>query len=374
MNKRWIALTTIAAGLLYGVFVFLLWNAYHRDISKFIVISAKNVDARNVPPGITLRTDIEGYDGTAFYRLALDPFTRAATAYGITLDVPVYRQQRILYPLLAWLLAFGRAQNVPWTLVIVNLLAAAGLGAAGAALADAAGRHPLWGLLFPLYPGFIYSVSRDLAEALACAFAVAAIAAIARKRYVLAGIFLGCAVLTRETLLGLAIAWLIAWAWSRVRGGFVVFAIPAAAYATWQLILRAMWGKTSLQAGLPRLAIPLAGYWHALVASSSLKHLHRLHFYELAYLAIFVVLAIVSLKTTQAILAWRIAFVGYLVLGATLSWSVWSDNAGYMRILSDCYIVSATIIVQSGRVVRWILAVASAIVWYSIASHYVQFP
>ncbi len=38
-----------------------------------------------------------GYDGQFVYRLALDPFTRAVTAHGMTLDLPAYRQQRIAH-------------------------------------------------------------------------------------------------------------------------------------------------------------------------------------------------------------------------------------------------------------------------------------
>ena len=48
-----------------------------------------------------LRGYSDGYDGQFVYRLALDPFTHAVTAHGITLDNPAYRQQRIATALLA---------------------------------------------------------------------------------------------------------------------------------------------------------------------------------------------------------------------------------------------------------------------------------
>src|SRR5690349_10412414 len=105
----------------YGVFTVNLWRARDRDISRFVVAGA-GVDAREVPPGLTVRSDIGGYDGVAFYRLAVNPFTRAKKAYGITLDNPPYRQQRIGYPLLVWIASLGNARAVPLMLVMINLL------------------------------------------------------------------------------------------------------------------------------------------------------------------------------------------------------------------------------------------------------------
>src|SRR6266436_1733061 len=47
---------------------------------------------------------VEGYDGQFSYWLAVDPSPAAA---GTHFDVPAYRYQRILYPLLARALALG---------------------------------------------------------------------------------------------------------------------------------------------------------------------------------------------------------------------------------------------------------------------------
>jgi hypothetical protein len=56
--------------------------------------------ASKVPPGLTVMPGSGGYEGVIFYRLALNPFTREATAHGITIDNSSYRQQRVGYPLL----------------------------------------------------------------------------------------------------------------------------------------------------------------------------------------------------------------------------------------------------------------------------------
>src|SRR5512135_2549533 len=64
----------------------------------------------------------EGYDGQFAYQIALRPLEAAPY-----LDVPAYRYQRILNPLSARLLAFGRPELIPWALIAVNV-AAIGLG------------------------------------------------------------------------------------------------------------------------------------------------------------------------------------------------------------------------------------------------------
>lgn len=367
---KWAAIAATIAAIAYGVFVYRLWIARHHDVSRFIVLASESVDARRVPPGVTVLKDVGGYDGTAFYRLALDPFTRSRTAFGITLDVPGYRQQRIGYPLLVWLLSFGRPAAVPWLLVIVHCMALAALAGTCALLASVLGRHALWGLLFAFYPGFLYSVSRDLCEPLACAFAVSALLAMSRKRYGFASVLLTAAVLTRETFLLLAIAWGIAWLWTRTK--IVVFAVPMAVFVIWQAILRLNWGAIALQAAAPQFTVPFTQYWHALAASSSLWHEHRLHFFELAYLLIVTALTLISLKTSASP-AWTIAWGGYLGLAAILPAGVWSEDVAYMRVLSDFYVMSTAIFLQSTRSRRWIAGIATVILWYYLASHLVEY-
>ena len=377
-TTTWIAITAGIALALYAAFVFFLWIAQKRDISRFIVLSATTVDTKNVPPGVAVSPDIAGYDGTAFYRLALDPFTHRLTAFGITLDAPAYRQQRILYPFLVWLCSLGRASLVPWALVLVNLAAIAALAAAGAQLSVAVGRHPLAGLAFALYPGFVYSVSRDLCEPTACAAGLGAMVAIAKRRYTLAAALLSAAVLARETLLLLAIACCAAYLWSRLRRRtpeypLVLFAVPLAVYAAWELILRRVWGITPLLSGPRSFTPPFTQYWHALGIASSLRHEHRLVFCELAYLAIITLLAVVAIRSRNVPEFWKLGALCYLALAATMPAEVWADDAAYMRVLGDYSMVSMAAILSSSRSGSWILCLATGTTWYYLASHLIKY-
>jgi hypothetical protein len=62
--------------------------------------------------------DSLAHDGQVAYQIALNP--AEASQY---LDVPAYRYQRILYPIIARLLSLASPRVLPWTLILVNLIA-----------------------------------------------------------------------------------------------------------------------------------------------------------------------------------------------------------------------------------------------------------
>src|SRR3954452_15747288 len=77
------------------------------DVSRFVIAGGQDVDASKVPPGLTVIPNIGGYDGIWVYRLAINPFTRVQAAHRSRTHNPPYRQQRVMYPLIVWLLSLG---------------------------------------------------------------------------------------------------------------------------------------------------------------------------------------------------------------------------------------------------------------------------
>src|SRR5437870_36042 len=94
----------VVVALLYGSFISLRLAEQHADPSAFVTAGDRFCDPQQVPFNLRVLPTSDGYDGQFYYRLALDPFTRTRTAFGIQLDLPAYRQQRIIYPLLVWVL------------------------------------------------------------------------------------------------------------------------------------------------------------------------------------------------------------------------------------------------------------------------------
>ncbi|HEX8616711.1 MAG TPA: hypothetical protein VF911_03900 [Thermoanaerobaculia bacterium] len=362
--------------ILYGVFIAALWNARGRDISRFVVAGEAGVDRDQIPEGLTVLPNSTGYDGLAFYRFALNPFTGQKVEFGISIDTPSYRHQRIGYPLLVWLITGGKPLLVPWALVLVNYAALIALGWAGAVLSQHSGRHALWAVLIPLYPGFVHSVSRDLSEPVACAFGLLALVSLAKRRYALAAAFLSYAVLTRETLLVLAIGIAVAWVWSRPQHlPRIVFVAPLAVYGLWQIVLTLHWGISPLQAGAQDLTLPFTGYARVLYESRSFRRLHRLHFSQALYLGIVAILTLLSWRKPRIapLFGSRIAWLGYLALASTLPHAIWDEDVGYMRILGDLMVLSATFLLAASVRLRAVWLVCTGVVWYYLAAHLVEY-
>jgi hypothetical protein len=92
----------------YGVALLLLLATH--DWDPLFFASSGPGWARHDPDGVRRA------DGFIYHAIAQDPLG-ASARFG------AYRADRILYPLLARLLAFGRADLIPWSLVLVNWMA-----------------------------------------------------------------------------------------------------------------------------------------------------------------------------------------------------------------------------------------------------------
>lgn len=373
------AVTPLAIGLIallayVGVYAELM-DQRGGDISRFVIAGGPMVDASAVPPSLTVIPNIGGYDGISFYRLALDPFTRTQTAYGITLDNPSYRQQRILYPLLVWLLSLGSAVAVPTLLVVLNLAAIAVIGTAAAGVAQQYGHAPWWGLTVVAYPGFLLAFSRDTSEIAASAFALSAIWALAASRSRLAALLLCCAVFTRETTLLLVVAAFgVRWRSHRFESGGLAAAFPLALplllWIPWQLYLGRVWGVLPVQAGMPDSPPPFAGFLSVLGDAMSRRTvLQRLHFSECVFWLVVVAAVLLVWRHSAARLEWRLAWIGYLALASVLAEDVWTEHWSFMRVLADLFVVSAVVVLGARRAARWTLLVATSGLWWYVFSH-----
>ncbi len=99
-----------------------------------------------------------GYDGQMYHLIAHDPWiTRGAVA---AMDDPALRYRRILVPVLAWAIAFGRdsAIHAAYVAVILGFVFLGVYWLARVMLIQ--GRHPAWGLMFLLMPATLVSMDR----------------------------------------------------------------------------------------------------------------------------------------------------------------------------------------------------------------------
>jgi hypothetical protein len=393
LDRRWVVmLITFVVALAFCV---VRLQGLGGGPASFVVAGDRFVRVGGAPAGLPVIHG-PGYDGQFFYRLSLRPWTHQRTEFGITLDEPAYRQQRIVYPLVSFVVARGRPAVTAWALVGWNLVAAAALGWLGAALARRRGRHALWGLAFAAYPGFVLVIARDLADLLAAVLLLAGILALDRQRPILAAAALTLAGLTRESTLVLPLALAVLWTVAGIRSIVAVlsgrragpasaasrwplrvqavsFAVPLGVALSWQLVLWRAWGVAPLAQGSQRLGLPFAGSWQftrGALQFGAVPLVVRLG--ELVLVVAAALAAGWSLPRSRALahekLAWALG-LGVAVLG---SWSVWVEDWAFLRALAEPYLLGALVLLSRPDRRGLPIFVAGALLCVAVAALHVH--
>ena len=345
------------------------------DPSRFVVAGDTFVDRVTAPPALAILPASNGYDGQFFYRLALDPFTSQQTAFGIALDLPARRQQRILYPLAAWCISGGDPVRVAWALIGLNVAGMGILGWLGALWARECGRHALYGLAFPAYPGFVLTLGRDLSEILAACLALAGLLALRRQRGLAAGVWLALAVLARESALLIVLAVAAVWLWEQVgrsRGAgrdlptsaSLGFAIPLGCAAVWQVVLRARWNMFPATTAIDAFGVPFVALAQFVVRAPFINsQVRTLQVFELAFLALCVGTVGLSLRTSAARRYEKVAWAFALASAVSFSGFVWLEDFAFMRVLTELYVLGTIILFGRRDRLVALLAAAAGLLW-----------
>ncbi len=357
-----------------GVIAFVAWLGFvlarwqiwaNGNLSKFILLgSGRNgfTNLAQLPRGVAIADPNQaGYDGQFYYRLALDPFDWARTAFGVTMDQS-YRYTRIGYPVLAWLASFGQHQLVPYVLVLINLFGVAAMAILGGMFARASGRHALFGLAFAAYFGLVISVGRDTAEPVAEACMLGGLLAYRRSRYLLAAGLFAFGAITRETILfapaAIAVVRLIAMARRRARPGLadLTWVVPAVVYGVVEVAVHfVVKGKFPLLANTSRnLTAPFTALVDALkydVAHINTAHLSPIDIALLEYatVAVFIVAGLAVLKVSAAPVHERLAFVFFVLELGLLSKQIWTSTFGDGRSLIEVYLMALILLLATPR-------------------------
>lgn len=210
-------------------------------------------------PEIEVPTGL-GLDGQQYYAMARSPLHLDDAA--VSLDRPVYRWQRPLFPWLARVVhpAGGGGAGLVAALFVVGVAALLLGGVAAGALSTALGGRPWPAAVFPLLPGAYMSLRVTMADSLALALVLAALALAAHRRAALA-VLVGClAVLARETSVLVFVGWALA---RRTRRDTALAVVPLVVGGAW-----AVWLRVTLPAtpgdGVNELGLPFVGVARAL--------------------------------------------------------------------------------------------------------------
>jgi hypothetical protein len=271
-----------------------------------------------------------GHDGRSFFVQANDPWVLSPETHAAILDRPLYRSQRMLYPMVAGGLGLFPPRVIVWTMIIVNVLAlGVGTWAVGS-IATSLGGTSWWGLAFLLNLGFTSEMNIGGAGVLAGALAFSAVALLLKEKLLPAVVLFTLAALSREVMLITAIgsaAWL--WTQGRRRDASLVGLVPLAVVATWAAYLR--WRITTLppvDQVEDSLGLPFAGIARAFQSWLSDPLDMVVGFAMLLLLFLF---AWRTLKDRHLI---AFAFVGFVPLALLLTEPIWRNYFDLTRAIA----------------------------------------
>lgn len=358
LNKT--AVPILVTAVLYFLFLFFSFNKY--DPGAFPQAADYFADPALVPANLFVLPDSTGYDGQFYYRIALNPLTREKVEFGIDMGSPRYRHQRIIYPLLGWLFSFGEPLLVVYSLIFVNFFMLLLIGHLAGRYAQLARRHAIWGLALSLYPGFIYTLSRDLVEITEAGILLAGLLFLEMKKESLASTFFSLAILAKETALLAAVALL-----SRKKYWPVAIA-PIAIYGLWQLVMNWWWqygldSSTRVNIGLPFVGI-IEGY--------QIGYEPDRWSIAFGFLIIFLLFVLIGLQRSSAARHVKFAWALYAFLLICLTKNVWVESLAFLRAASLFYLTGTLILLKNRSPISILSFLFSIGFWVWMASNWLN--
>ncbi|MBZ0285877.1 MAG: glycosyltransferase 87 family protein [Anaerolineae bacterium] len=230
--RPWLVATLLC--LIYMVFVLLQNNG---DPLAFVTIGTRF--SQGIPDGS------EGYDGQFNYYIARDPSTAAQF-----IDVPAYRFQRILFPLLGRVLALGQESLIPWAFLLINLVSLAVGTYLLEKLLIGHGVSRWYAITYGLTLGIFGSLRLSLSEPLAYALVIGGITLAHREKWLWSALLFALAALAKETSLFFPAAYTLYLLYKRQWRIAIPFTfIGVLPFAIWQLILRNQFGEFGIGSG-----------------------------------------------------------------------------------------------------------------------------
>jgi hypothetical protein len=350
--SAWLFAVAICA--LYVAAILPALQRHSFDVSAFVVAGDKYVNASQLPGPVYVRANSSGYDGQFYYRLALAPLDGRDPLYGVTMDDPAYRTQRIAYPLLAWAASFGHPRLVPLALVVVNLIGIAAVALFAVRLTRRLALPPLVPFAIALWPGFLVTLTHDTTEIVFAAFMLAALDQYFAGRLWLFAILGAVATLARETgeliLGGLFLYELVVCRqWKRA----AICALALLLFVAWREAQIELLGVRNLGTGAGVVTWPLAGVAGALTSMVAGDYV-TVPGFKGAVIRGFAVVSALSLVAFCALVVSRIstgtkalaaAWLPILALMSILSAEgPWVEPIAFLRTFTECWIVGCLLL------------------------------
>ncbi|MCX7919826.1 MAG: hypothetical protein N3A72_09535 [bacterium] len=238
--------------LVYFILILVYIQPYQFNLSSLIKIDEQDTNYRSdfVPPG-TVIFHGDGYDGQYNYYIIQDLFFNGKFN-------DAFRYQRILYPVLVKLVAFGNARFIPISFILVNLMSiVVGMYFLRRFIDNPKLQYLV--ILYGLNVGFIIGTLYDLGTPVAITLIVVGLYYLKRDNVRLTSIFFALSLLTMENALlfiGASLGYFMyKKEWNKT-GYILVSIIP---WVVWQLVLWRQFGVIPILSSTGAFGLPFIG-------------------------------------------------------------------------------------------------------------------
>jgi hypothetical protein len=260
----------------YLIIIGIISSRYDFNLSCFINFGTQSATFTRelIPQNFVIMKDTSGYDGQAYYYTASDPFIKTNFH---RIDLKKY--QRFLYPFLAHILAFGRRSLLPYSLLIVNILAILIGTLFLSFLLKKRGISVWYSLIFALGIGNIIALQYDLTTPLYLCLILIGIYFYEEKKIVSTALFFSLALLTRETTGLIILVFLIYEFFGKRHKNSIVIALSFIPFLILQFVLYRRLGEIVILGSSGHLTLPFAGIIQKIgsinLSGGGIKHILR---------------------------------------------------------------------------------------------------
>lgn len=334
------AVVGLASMAVVAVISALALNAAGWDATVFVGFGEDAAPTREYAEdllGEVILRPSQGHDGKYFFVQANDPLLLDPANHASVLDLPAYRSQRMLYPLIAGGAGLFSPEVTVWGLFVVSLLALGAGTYATSRLAIVIGGSAWWGLAFGLNIGFLYSLTSDVSDVLAAALGVAGVLLLYERRHIGAIALLSASSLSREVMILCALGAAV-WLWfeGRKKWALATLAVPAAIQVGWMLYISARLGPDPT--GARALGLPFVGIVEAVPRWLDKPVTLAAAIGVLFLLGVF----LVRWWQTRTLLGW--AYIGFLPLAAILTDKVWTSVFDFTRAVAPALTAAVLVV------------------------------
>lgn len=325
--------------ILYFLSCWKFASFFEQNFSGFACVGDKFQPTQIVDNNIYILKNCMGYDGQFFYFICFDPFIKS-NIYKY-LDVPAYRYQRILYPLLAKIIALNNKTYFKYSLILVNIFSVI-IGTYFIILLLKQYNLNLWfALCYGLISGFLICTFRDLCEPLATLFMTISIYCYLSKKPICYCASLAMMLLTKEIYLLLIPFFIFDSLFLNKRKNFLLGSILSfIPLVGWEYYIYSKLNIFAFTGGTKNFDIPFNG-----IIQLGTKFLNNSGYVSEKIFFIITVFILVSaliisiIQIFEKVHALSMSLLFFSIYPIFLSNKVWIDPWSYGRVLLPLYVL-----------------------------------